>query len=114
MSSERFEEWVLELNRKFGSIKRKIVLITDNCTAHSHVENLELIELILLPPNTTSHTYPMDQYYSLAIRKLISALEKKELIPTMFILSAMIMLRKNAASIKTFTSCFKKAGTSEK
>ena len=27
MSSELFEEWVRELNRKFGSIKRKISLI---------------------------------------------------------------------------------------
>ena len=95
------------------------------CTAHPHVEQLNLIELIFLPPNTTSHTQPMDQgiihalkskYRSLAVRKLIAALEKKNSVSTISILSAMTMLEKawNAVSNKTFTNCFKKAGISEK
>ena len=33
----------------------------DNCTTHPHVEQLNSIELIFLPPNATSHTQPMDQ-----------------------------------------------------
>ena len=74
-------------------------------------------------PNTTSHTQPMDQgiiralkakYRSLTVRKLIAALEKKNPVPTIPILSAMTMLEKvwNAVSNKTFTNCFKKAGMS--
>ena len=83
------------------------------------------IELIFLPSNTTSHAQPMDQgviralkvkYRLLAVRKLIAALEKKNPLPTISILSAMTMLEKawNTVLNKTFTSCFKKAGISEK
>ena len=105
----------------FGSSIESLVQL-NNCTAHSHVENVEWIKLIFLPPNTTSHTQPMDQgiirslkakYRSLAVRKLISALEKKERIPTISILSAIIVLGKNAASNKTFINCFKKVNISE-
>ena len=121
MTAELFEEWVRELDRKFSAAKRKIALIIDNCTAHPHVEQLASIELIFLPPNTTSHTQPMDQgviralkakYRSLAVRKMIAALEKKNPVPTISILSAMVMLEKawNTVSNKTFSNCFKKAG----
>ena len=55
------------------------------------------------------------KYCSLAVCKLISALEKNERIPTISILSAMIVLGKawNAVSNKAFTKCFKKAGISQ-
>ena len=118
------------LKNAYGSLIESLVqlkddsLIIDNCTAHPHVENLERIELIFLPLNTTSVTQPMDQgiirsvkakYRSLAVRKLISALERKTPLPTISILSAMIMLSKtwNAVSNTTFTNRFKKAGISE-
>ena len=122
---ELFEDWVHELDGKFAVSKRKIALIIDNCTAHPHVENLKWVELILLPPNTTSHKQPIEQgiiralkakYRSLAVRKLILALEKKEPIPKFSILSAMYMLKKawDAISNQTFTNCFRKSGISEK
>lgn len=125
MSGELFEDWVRELDRKFSVSKRKIALIIDNCTAHPHLENLKWVELIFLPPNTTSHTQPMDQgiiralkakYRSLAVSKLIKALEKKEPIPKFSILSAMYMLKKawDDVSNKTFTNCFRKSGISQK
>ena len=125
MTAELFEEWVRQLDQTFSVANRKIALIIDNCMAHPHVEQLNSIELIFLPPNTTSHTQPMDQgitralkakYRSLAIRKLIAALEKKNPVTTISILSAMTKLEKawNAVSNKTFTNCFKKAGISEK
>ena len=63
MSGQLFEDWVHGLDRKFSVFKRKIALIIDNCTTHPHVENLKWVELIFLPPNTTSHTQPMDQVY---------------------------------------------------
>ena len=55
--------------------------------AHQHVENLKLVDLIFLAPDTTSHAQPIDQgmtraskakYNSLAVRKLILTLRKKE------------------------------------
>ena len=93
--------------------------------AHPHVEQLASIDLIFLPPNTTSHTQPMDQgviralkakYRSLAVQKLIAALGKKNPVPIISILSAMVILENawNAVSNKTFSNCFKKAGISEK
>ena len=125
MSGEFFEDWVHELDWKFAISKRKIALIIDNCRAHSHVENLKWVELIFLPPNTTSHAQPMDQYIirplkakylSLAVRKLILALLKKEPIPKFSILSVMYMLKKawDAISNQTFTNCFRKLGILEK
>ena len=125
MTAELFEEWVRQLDRKFSAANRKIALFIDNCTANPHVEQLNSIELIFLPPNTTSHTQPMDQgiiralkakYRSLAVRKLIAALEKKNPVPTISILSVMTMLEKtwNAVSNKAFTNSSKKTGISEK
>ena len=125
MSGELFEDWVHELDQKFAVSKRKIALIIGNCTAHPYVENLNWVELIFLSPNTTSHTQPVDQgiiralkakYQSLTVRKLILALEKKELIPKFAILSVMHMLKKawDAILNQTFTNCFRKLGISEK
>ena len=56
ISSELFEEWVKEVDQKFGAQKRKIALIIDNCPAHPDVPVLDWVELIFLPPNTTSIT----------------------------------------------------------
>ena len=55
------------------------------------------------------------KYCSLAVRKLIAALEKQNPVSTISFLSAMVMLEKawNAVSNKTFFNCFKKAGISE-
>ena len=114
-----------QLDRKFSAANRKIALIIDSLKAHPHIEQRNSIELTFLPPNTTSHTQPMDQgiicdlkakYRSLAVRKLIAAVEKKNPVPTISIFSAMPMLEKecDAVSNKTFTNCFKKAGISEK
>ena len=117
LTAQLFEEWVKQLDQKFSAANRKIALIIDNCTAHPHVEQLNCIELIFLPSKTTSNTQPMDQgiiralkakYRSLAVRKLIAALEKKNPVPTISILSAMKMLEKawNAVSNKTFANCW--------
>ena len=56
------------------------------------------------------------KYRSVAVRKLILVLEKKETIPKFSILSAMYMLKKawDAISNQTFTNCFRKLGISEK
>ena len=55
-------------------------------------------------------------YRSLAVCKLVLALEKKEPIPKFSTLSAMYMLKKSMGCIsnQTFTNCFEKSGISEK
>ena len=108
MSGKLFEDWVHELDQKFVVSKRTIALIVDNCTA----------------PNTTSYTQPMDEgiiralkakYRSLAVHKLILALEKKEPITKLSILSAMYLLKKawDAILNQTFTNCSTRSGISE-
>ena len=124
MSSELFEEWVRELDRKSGSDKRKIALIIDSCEAQSYVKHLEWVELIFLPSNTISVTEPMDQgimhslkakYRSLVVRRSISSLENKASMPAISILSALMWLSKawNTLSDKTSTKSFCKCGISE-
>ena len=61
MDGNLFTEWVRELDQKFAAQDRKIALTVDNCPAHPIVDGLRAIKLILLPPNTTLKTQPMDQ-----------------------------------------------------
>ena len=119
-----FEERVKVVDRNFGPQKRKITVIIDNSPAHPDVPALDWVELIFLPPNTTSITQPMNQgiirslkakYRSLTVKKQIDALEKGNQLPKFSILSAMSMLTKALNSIPeiTFTNCLKKSVTSE-
>ncbi|XP_057290147.1 uncharacterized protein LOC130612813 [Hydractinia symbiolongicarpus] len=54
------------------------------------------------------------KYSSVAVKKLIHALEKKMLLPTFSILNAMFMLKKawDAVPNASFTNCFRKADIS--
>ena len=61
MTSEIFIEWLQKLDAKMTKTNRKIAMIVDNCPAHPKVKTLKSIELIFLPPNTTSVTQPCDQ-----------------------------------------------------
>lgn len=53
-----WEKW---LRRWDQALSRKICLLVDNCTSHPKVSNLKNIEVVFLPPNTTSIMQPMDQ-----------------------------------------------------
>ncbi len=118
-----FEDWVREIDRKFEADKRKVVLIVDNCPAHPQIGDLKAINLVFLPPNTTSHTQPMDQgvihslkakYRHLVVQKYITSLELKEGIPKISILNAMDMLVSAWSMVaeETVVNCFKKSGIS--
>ncbi len=61
MDGDLFKEWVKELDSKFVAEKRKVAVLVDNCPAHPEVTELKAINLVFLPPNTTSKTQPMDQ-----------------------------------------------------
>ena len=55
MTSSLFEERLEALNSQMKREGRNIALILDNCPAHPHIE-LQHINLIFLPPNTTAKT----------------------------------------------------------
>ena len=61
MDSQIFEEWVRKLDRTFRMEGRKIALLIDNCPVHPSVSDLTNVQLVFLPPNTTSVLQPMDQ-----------------------------------------------------
>ena len=123
MDSILFEELVREVDRHFTKEGRKIVILVDNCPAHSSIDNVST-ELIFLLPNTTSKRQPMDQgvirslkahYKTMSIKKLIKAIGKKKPLPEFSILDAMQMLDLawGKVTIKTVVNCFEKAGISK-
>ena len=90
MNSEIFEEWVRKLDRKFRADNRKIALIIDKCPAHPSISNLTNVQIIFLPPNTTTILQPIDQgvirslkahYRGRVVRLLYRVLEKKNPCP---------------------------------
>ena len=68
MNSEIFEEWVRKLDRKFRADDRNVALIIDNCPAHPSISDLTSVQLVFLPPNTTSIPQPMDQVSYAALK----------------------------------------------
>ena len=124
MDSEIFTDWVKQLDRTFHAKSRKLALIVDNCPAHPHIPGLVAIDLIFLPPNTTSITQPMDQgvirslkakYRAKMIRKYINAIDSNKELPKITILDAMVMLEQSWSMLPdtTIINCFKKAGISK-
>ena len=79
-----------KVDKKFEKENRKVILVVDNCPAHPIIEGLKAVELLFLPPNTTSKTKPMDQgmihslkakCYKKIIQSLISAAYIKKTFP---------------------------------
>ena len=50
-----------KLDRTFQMEGRKTALLIDNCPAHPSVSDLTNVQLVFLPPNTTSVLQPMNQ-----------------------------------------------------
>ncbi|XP_072161219.1 tigger transposable element-derived protein 6-like [Bemisia tabaci] len=61
MTGELFSKWLVDFDKEMTKEKRKILLIIDNCTAHNVDPTLNSIELLYLPPNTTSKLQPANQ-----------------------------------------------------
>lgn len=123
MDGNLFTEWVKGVDRKFAAQDRKIALIIDNCPAHPTIDGLKAVELIFLPPNTTSKTQPMDQgvirslkafYRHSLIKRYITSIDQGKSPRKVNILEAMILLTAawDCVSRETVVNCFKKAGIS--
>ena len=118
-----FAEWIRELDSKFETEGRKVVLIVDDCPAHPRVKDLEAINLVFLPPNTISKTQLMDQgviralkahYRSKAVQMYVTAIENNRPIPNISILVAMGMFVAawDKVTPGTINNCFRAAGIS--
>ena len=56
-----FKEWVRKLKSSFRGQSRNAALLIENCLCHPEIKNLANINLIFLPPNTTSVLQSIDQ-----------------------------------------------------
>ena len=88
--------------------------------AHPSVSNLTNVQLVFLPPNTTSVLQPMNQgvirslkvhYQGRVVCQLCRALGKTKTLPKISILQAMKILVSSweAVSAQTIVNCFRKA-----
>ena len=120
MTSDIFKEWVKKLDKKMRKKQRKIALIIDNCPAHPKIPGLQAVDLVFLPPNTTSKTQPMDQgiiqslkvqYRKRVLIKYINAIDKGQT-PVISILDALHLLSQawNNVRQSTIANCFRHAG----
>ena len=123
MDGKLFEKWLRELVKKFAFEGRNVAFVIDNCPAHPHIDNLKVIKLYLLPPNTTSKTQPMDQgvirslkakYRKNIVRKIIQSVEKKKTLPKISLLQVMQILVSawDALLTQAIVNCFRKSGIS--
>ena len=60
MTNGIWSHWLCKWDRCLCFQQRKITLLVDNCSAHGDVEELKCIEVVKLPPNTTSQIQPCD------------------------------------------------------
>ena len=126
MTTTIFNEWLMKWDEK---LKRKIVLLVDNCTAHGVKVSLKNIKVVFLPANTTSLIQPCDQgiirtlkaYYRREMRaRILENMEDKkinanDLAKKTSILDALHLLAMSwkRVSDKTVRNCFSHGGFSK-
>jgi hypothetical protein len=107
-----------------ATAKKKKLLLVDNCPVHPVLENLEYIELLFLPADTTSVLQPMDQgvirslkchFCKLILLRMIECTEKKQ-DHTATLLDAVRCVEKawRLVTEKIIRNCFRHAGISSR
>lgn len=129
MTGDLFTKWLKAFNKDMQRQRRKVLLLVDNCSAHPSrsATNLNNVELMFLPPNTTAIIQPCDQgiirnlkvhYRSRIVRKLIEDIESStenqlganQLARKLNLLDAVHALKKAWSAVTTVVNCFKKGG----
>lgn len=120
MTSSIFETHIRKIDRAMLAGNRKVAILVDNCPAHPHIEGLQAVTLIFLPPNTTSQTQPLDcgvirclkSHYrkQLMTEVLIAHDAKIDFIPNMMNSLQWLKTAWNNVSAEIITNCFHSAG----
>ena len=93
----------------------------DNCPAHPRVKDLKAINLVFLPPSTTSKTQPMDQgviralkahYRSKAVQVFITAIENNRPNISILVVMDMLVAAWDKVTPGTINNCLRAAGIS--
>lgn len=119
MTSEIFESWVRDLDKRMTAQGRKIALLVDNCPGHPNVTGLNAVKLFFLPPKTTAVLQPMDagiiwslkcHFRKIVVERRIAAFDKGEDYK-LSLIDGLIFLRSawERVTKETVTNCFKKA-----
>lgn len=124
MTAAIMEQFLVQLNKKMVIQKRKIILFLDNASSHPNLK-LSNIQLVFLPPNTTSKTQPLDQgiinaikvqYRKRVLKRLICRMETAtdvaDLAKGITYTDAIFWMNEaiNSLKYKTVPNCFRKAG----
>ncbi|GFS16960.1 tigger transposable element-derived protein [Elysia marginata] len=123
MTAGIFTEWLQDFHKMMCRQKRKVLLTLDNCTAHPKVDNLKAVELLFLPPNTTSKFQPCDMgiinnlkchYRETLLKRIINHVDEGNDFDNFKLtqLDAVIILKQAWEKVEpaTIKNCFKKAG----
>ncbi|XP_054630194.1 tigger transposable element-derived protein 4-like isoform X2 [Dunckerocampus dactyliophorus] len=126
MTSNLFEMFMRNLNKKMQRQSRKIVMLLDDAPCHPHLQ-LSNIKLVFVPLNTTSITQPMDQgiiqaaklkFRKRQLRSIVHQMEQEpsltapELMRNTDILKAIYWVDRawKDTSPETIQKCFTKCG----
>ncbi|GFS15127.1 tigger transposable element-derived protein [Elysia marginata] len=129
MTGFLFKEWLYEWDNKLKIQGRRVLLLVDNCTAHPAIDDLQMITLKFLPPNTTSLLQPMDMgviknfkghYCSRLNNRIIASLDANpdekaiNISKKIALLNALYLARDAWKELKpsTIVNCYSKAGLS--
>ena len=118
MKSDIFKQELMKWDAELRQVRRKILLLIDNCPAHPNLnEVLTNIKLVFFPPNTTSVLQPMDagviknfkvNYRKLLVMDLIRCIDQKiDFKPSVFDAIQMIEDSWNRVSAQTIQNCFR-------
>lgn len=123
MTSEIYESWLHEFDRKFQKQNRKVLFFLDNCPAHPKIlsQQLKAIHVVFFPPNMTSKLQPMDQgviknikhlYRKKMMQRTLRSLDSGKKRNDIDVLESITLLHQSWHDVKqsTIINCFKKAG----
>jgi hypothetical protein len=123
MTAVLFKDYLKDFDRDMVRQKRKVCLLMDNCSAHNVDARLTNVEVVFLPPNTTSSVQPLDQgiiknikhfYRKSLLQRIVSSIDSgtketaSKIVKSVTLLDAIHMLVDSWRSVKpeTISNCF--------
>ncbi|KAL0212134.1 hypothetical protein RCL1_005760 [Eukaryota sp. TZLM3-RCL] len=121
MTAESFEEYCERVNKIMKQEDRRILLIVDNVSSHKNEKQFDNVELLFLPPNTTSIMQPIDQgvvlsfksnYRKRVVERDFMEKTSREQLPQISMADAIKWMSESWAEVQAtvIRNCWKKSG----